>query len=598
MSQPDSRELMEQLPVPARAMGEVIAQSFCADGDDALAFWSALLFAQLQQGRVCLSLDMPIEGMDLTHLADTLVEQSPAWLSTGEKAARPLVLRPDRTLWLQRYDAYDRALRGIVRQRQQQAGQACDEAQLQDDIDALFPEGVPAEPEHGQRIAAAALVDRLFGLLTGGPGTGKTASIVKLLLLFLSQEENAGQSRILLLAPTGKATQRLKEGLIKTLERIRPQLPAAAWGDLLDLVDPTHAACVVEFMTIHRALGARLQRRVGQRPFRHHADNPLPARLVVVDEVSMVDLALMAHLAGALTVRTPLWLVGDAAQLESVEAGSVLTQIALDAQAPDTERAAMVLARCRLTHEQAQPHWPRADHVQLTHNYRFGTDSRIGQLAQAVTAGDAEAFLSLIDTAEDAAVRWVRLSDEGYRIPAQARKEILAGYQLLIEHWEVDNGEDAALLAAFNQYRILCATHDGPDGATQWNQRIQRWIDGYGETSEMQSVLIQANDPVSQLYNGDTGLVWPDRDGTALFRSSDGRVQWPATMLPHHSLGWAMTIHKSQGSEYDHVAIVLPRQGGDALLTRRLLYTALTRARRRITLLATEDALRQMIQTA
>lgn len=587
-------------PADAVAFGEVLARNFCpADAPADCAPWAALSYWHLQQGRVQFDPADPFKGLDVTPVSLPPLDPAPAWLQTEDDApsfALPLVRRADGHLWLTRYHAFDQQLRAHVTQRRQQPYQAIDPDRLRCALQQLFPDAPDTAADHGQRLAAAALVDVPFGLLTGGPGTGKTTSLAKLLLAHLwSGPPLAGATPppVLMLAPTGKAAQRLRTGLRRAVARLRTQLSATP--DLvsaLDRLDPDRPdTCIVKNQTLHKALVPRRQRKVGEGPFRHDTDHPLAASLVIVDEVSMVDLALMTRLIAAIPLNVPLLWVGDAEQLESVEAGTVLSDIVQTRHPADANRQTVVMARSGLPAEAQAAHWPQADHVRLTHNYRFGHDSVIGALARSVRHDDPDRFLAHVQqAAAQAEIEWIPLPEQGGQCPARAYEALCAGYrdvQQLIQ--STPDPDPVAAVAAFDRFRVLCATRHGSDGVVAWNQRLAHGL--FGEKPPVQALLITTNDPSTGWYNGDTGLVLPAADGEALFHAGDGRPGWPATLLPGHEPGWAMTIHKSQGSEYDHVAIVLPRRGAAQLLTRRLLYTALTRARQKITLLATATAL-------
>ncbi len=604
----------------AMGLGNAIARAHGEPDGSALAQWAALLYAHLQAGRVYLDLRQPLAGLEEAGPLPPPLDPAPAWVAVvgpGQAApgTAPLVRCADR-LWLARYHDFDCRLRDLLNARRNRPPRPMNEVRLRADIARLFPGRPVTEKDRGQMLAAAALVDLHFGLLTGGPGTGKTTSLAKMLLLHLRQAQPDQMAPILLLAPTGKAATRIRQSLSRTS---RPEDPSArsALGDtamdklcqglrespdllaLLDRLDPQSPATLVKTQTIHKALGPRAERRDGQGPFRHDPDHPLRASFVIVDEVSMVDLALMARLVAAVPPEAPLVLVGDAEQLQSVEAGPVLADIARELSAIPADRADLLGARTGCRAVELGPDLCRMDHVRLSYNHRFHAGTRIGRLAAHVNAGQADECVQLLEhTGSDAA--WIKLPEDGRGLPAGAKALMIepAAYGRL--HELLQNAElpaPAAAVAAFDQFRVLCAMRKGPDGVDQWNARLQQWVVGPAHAGRPRAVMVAVNDPASGLCNGDTGLVLPAADGSATFHSSDGSLTWPAALLPQNEPGWAITIHKSQGSEYDTVAIALPRAGGQPLLTRRLLYTALTRARRRVIILATESALRKAIST-
>ena len=604
MKRTDIIDRQTGLPASAIAFGRVLARNFSTTADPTgLALWAALCYEHLQQGRVAFDHTDPFRGLDCQATTLPPLEPAPAWLylDDGQPSpplTHPLVLRADGTCWLARYHDFDRRLRAHIIRRREQPYRVIDESRLRAILSILFPQAAVDAADCGQQLAAATLVDAPFGLITGGPGTGKTTSLAKLLLCHLLTQPPTAPPHtpapILMLAPTGKAAQRLRTGLRRAVQMLRELL--GAHPDLLgalDQLDPDQPETgIVQNCTIHKALAPRRQRRAGEDPFHHTPDHPITASLVIVDEVSMVDLALMTRLVGAVPLDTPLLWVGDAEQLESVEAGTVLSDIASIAHPVGATRQKTVAARTGLQAADWAAHWPQADHVRLTHNYRFGRDSAIGALARTVQRGDPDAFLSqLQQLAPGAEIEWIPLPAQGRQIPSRARDALCAGYADLQAMIQTSSApEPEAAVAAFDRFRVLCATRQGVDGVEAWNQRLAYAL--FGVNPPVQALLITVNDPLSEWYNGDTGLVLPTTDGPPLFYAGHGRPGWPAALLPAHEAGWAMTIHKSQGSEYDHVAIVLPRRGAAQLLTRRLLYTALTRARHRITIIATPTALR------
>jgi exodeoxyribonuclease V alpha subunit len=426
--------------------------------------------------------------------------------------------------------------------------------------------------------------------------------LAKLLVLFLRQGDPSGMQPVLLLAPTGKATARLKTSLKKAVNLLRSELKDSKLKESLDYLDPESEKCLVETRTIHSALSVRGSRREGQGPFWHDADNRLRASVVIVDEVSMVDLALMARLCESIPDEASFILVGDAEQLESVEAGSVLPEIVQHRAPVSPERLQQIRKRTGIDSLGAEDkNLQGADHVRLTFNHRFAAGSLIGELASAVNQGLADKFIGLVSApaAAGQGVTWLRLPDAGRQQPGEIWKAMLgdSGYgplRKLIEH--EGTLDEAGAVTAFDQFRVLCAIRKGPDGVDRWNERLQKRVVGDLREGRPRAVMITVNDRASSLCNGDTGLVLPALGGSLLLHSGNGGPQ-PASLLPPNEPGWAITIHKSQGSEYKNVAIVVPRQGGKRLLTRRLLYTALTRAQDRIFLVATESALREAIKS-
>ncbi len=604
----DYRAMPRLQELPAHRLGGAIAAVHGRPEHSDLATWAALLCANLQEGRVYLDVRDPLAGLEIVCDVPPL-EPAPDWLDVvpdGSDASglKPLVRTADR-LWLARYHDFNCRLKRLIDSRRTQPPlRAMDETRLRSDLAVLFPGAADDEANLGQRLAAVALVDLPFGLLTGGPGTGKTTSLTKLLLLWLRQVGDEDLAPIQLLAPTGKAAARLRQSMADAVSQLDPLTAGRPdWTGPLARLAPEADGGLVRTQTIHRALSVRGSRREDQGPFWHDGRNPLQASVVIVDEVSMVDLALMARLVEAVPPQAPLLLVGDTEQLESVEAGFVLPEIAGGREdlPPDRSRRIAERAGTALS-TRGNPNVRTGDHVHLTHVHRYASGSRIGVLAQAVNNGDAEAFLRAVrsDDARAQGIRWFVLPDEGRSLPAGSglREALLGpdgygGVSALLAGGETPDA--ARTVSAFDRFRVLCATRKGPDGVERWNERLQDWIVGPGRKSALRAVMVTANDPVSGLCNGDTGLLLAD-GGVTRFHSGD-HLPMPASRLPATEPAWALTIHKSQGSEYDAVAVVLPREGGGRLLKRRLLYTAVTRARRTLFLVATEAALRQSIAT-
>ncbi|MEI6971139.1 MAG: exodeoxyribonuclease V subunit alpha [bacterium] len=594
------------LSLPGAHLGRMIARAHGEKDDSPLSYWAALLCANLQEGRVFVDIGKPFEGLEAEPVTMPVLSSGSAWLETVEqgKAAsgtRPLVLS-GRCLWLARYYDFDFRLKQMIDARRQKPPGKIDAKVLGEDIRQLFPQGGASAEVRGQLMAAATLVDRSFGLLTGGPGTGKTTSLARLLVLYLRQGNPAGMQSIRLLAPTGKAAARLNASLKNAVGRLRGDLRGSELGDLLDYLDPDSEKCLVETGTIHSALSVRASRREGQGPFWHDVDNKLKASVVIVDEVSMVDLALMARLCESIPDEAPFILVGDAEQLESIEAGSVLPEIVKNLATVQPERLQLIRDRTGIdTIGANDENLKGADHVRLTYNHRFATGSLIGKLASAVNGGRDDQFINLIsgNDAEAQGVTWLRLPAAGRDQPGEIWQAMLgdSGYGPLRRLLDRERDIDAAgAVAAFDQFRVLCAIRKGPDGVERWNERLQKAVVGDLRDGIPRAVMITVNDGASGLCNGDTGLVLPSADGSRLLHSSDGATR-PASLLPSSEPGWAITIHKSQGSEYRAVAIIVPRQGGGRLLTRKLLYTALTRARERVIIVATEAALREAVRS-
>ncbi len=430
-----------------------------------------------------------------------------------------------------------------------------------------------------QQAAAEVGARGLLSVIVGGPGTGKTTTVATLLALLLEAEPS---TRIALVAPTGKAAARMRESIDALALTLRESGIAGAHA----LADHLAAADV---STIHKRLVWR-----PDGTFRHDRDNPLVHDVVIVDETSMVSLPLTAHLLDAVRPEARLVLVGDPGQLASVEAGSVLGDIA----GPAVDAA--------LTGS-AAPTGPLAGCVSvLAQSYRFPADSAVGRFAAAVRAGDADRAVAVlregagtVDIGDDGGVRlqWEASGAESEAGEAAVRAAALDG--AMRTRAAAQAGDAAAALDALGEVRVLCAHRRGPYGVAWWNWRFEDWLTG-DEPRLIGSyvgrpVLVTANDPLNGVSNGDLGVIVHTDDGPRVaFTDLEGARLLSPSRLEGLETVHAMTIHKSQGSEFDEVVVILP-PAESRLATRELLYTAVTRARRVVTLVGGEAALRRAV---
>ena len=402
-----------------------------------------------------------------------------------------------------------------------------------------------------QRRAVRTALSQWITVLTGGPGTGKTTTVAGLLALLTEQAEHGGRRRprIALAAPTGKAAARLQEAVRVEVENLAAVDRARVSG--------------LQAVTLHRLLGFRPGTSAR---FKHHRGNRLPHDVVVVDETSMVSLTLMARLLEAVRPETRLFLVGDPDQLASVEAGAVLADL-VDGLG---ERTDVRIA-------------------ELVTSHRFGAS--IGQLAQAVRAGDGERVLALL-TAGGEHIEFVDTEQ-----PAEALRAVLVPHAMRVRA-AAGSGDATAALAALEEHRLLCAHREGPSGVRFWNHQVERWLaEATGESFYApwylgRPVLVTANDYGLGLYNGDTGVTLLAGDGLRVAIAGADKVQQFATSrLSDVETMHAMTIHKSQGSQADEVTVLMPPEDS-RLLTRELLYTAITRAKRKVRIVGTAAEVR------
>ncbi len=540
------------------------------------------------------------------------VAASPAVRVAGTHgdATRPLVLDGDR-LYLDRYWRYEQRLLDRLQRLAGVTRHDTDPHVVRAWLDRLFGPVRDGALDR-QRLAAALATSRALTVVSGGPGTGKTTTIVRILALLFAtvQRETAeGPLRVALAAPTGKAAARMQEA-------VRQAIPE------LD-VDATLKAQLeaVPASTLHRLLGWR---RDNSTRFRHDAGEPLPYDVVIVDEASMVSLSLMAKLLDAVPENSRLLLVGDREQLVSVEAGTVLGDVCgplrPGADAGPRLSAATAAEVGRRYGRDLDDAAEVADEsgiwdsiVQLDRFYRFGSDSGIGSVARAIqrvdAGGDVDEVVAYLrgertERAGLSASTDVSLvAPAAAGVPSSVRDEIVAHYRPFVEG-ALRGDEAADLLSALDRVRLLTPLRRGPQGVERLNPAIEEWlaeaVPGFAPRGAWylgRPVMVTSNDYGIGLFNGDVGVVvnHPDdpEQRTVAFPRTDGGVRYvgPARLPPHETV-FAMTVHKSQGSQFDHVVLLLPTVD-TPILTRELIYTGITRAKEHVTVVADDDVLRR-----
>ena len=508
------------------------------------------------------------------------LENCPFVGSPGE--IKPLILGPCHRLYLFRYWQYENILANEIRNRNQPI-LPVDGVRLAESLQRIFPES--REGSWGlQQTAAVIASHKKICFITGGPGTGKTTAVARILAVLLEQPGNE-ECIIRLAAPTGKAAVRLGE----SINALKPFLNTTA--SVLNAFPESP-------QTIHRLL----QPRSGTPYFRHDRQHPLNADIVVVDEASMVDVALMAKLIEAVPEESRLILIGDKDQLASVEAGSVLGDICGEPAAEEPDRWRTCYEVIKNKHRPSMEDYPVFENdldgctVHLNRTYRFNRN--IENLSKAIKNGDFEKTRSCLDSASPD-IRMVNILSED-RLITELENSILSGYTAYLQ-----TDDPAEALFRFGQFKILCAVNQGSRGVEGINRAVERILTGKGlihphtEFYPGRPILITENDYPLSLFNGDIGLI---RQGNqtgegpyACFQDTGGSIRKiQPHRLPRHETAFALTIHKSQGSEFESVLIVLPLKD-TPVLTRELLYTAVTRSRSKITLWADERILKNTL---
>lgn len=630
-----------------RALDAALAEFLAREAQDApplLILAAALASHQLGRGHACLdvlqtlrdpgfALSLPpeggeddatgealplpaavLEGVPLTDWLAALADPQLVGTGPGET---PLVCVGNR-LYLRRYWQYEQSVRAGIEARLAAAPSLPDDA-LRDVLEVLFPPDAGSPAPDWQKLACALAARSAFAIVTGGPGTGKTTTVVRLLAVLQAlalADTPARPLRIRLAAPTGKAAARLNESIAGAVAKLElTGLPDA---------EALRGHIPVEVTTLHRLLGSRPD----TRHFRHHAGNPLPLDVLVVDEASMVDLEMMAAVLAALPAKARLVLLGDKDQLASVEAGAVLGQLCMRAgdghYTPDT--LAWLAKTCgeQVGPELVDPDGQALDQavVMLRHSYRFSGASGIGRLAAAVNAGSVDEVrrtlghgytdLARVVLASEGEAALRQLVIDGARTTRAAvnpDENVPAGYRHYLETLQArrppaDTGQAGIdewarqVLAAHGRFQLLCALRRGPWGVEGLNRRIAGWLREAGLVPAAEGwyagrpVLITRNDYGLGLMNGDIGitLALPAADGAGplrvAFAAGDGSngIKWvqPSRLQAIETV-YALTVHKSQGSEFMHTALVLPERI-NPILTRELVYTGITRAKRWLSL--------------
>lgn len=552
------------------------------DADRTLLAHVALALLQAQaEGHVCLDVNRlagtrlwtdaqaepPREGFQFPgpeRLHALLSELSPVSPDDPE----PLKYDPPR-LYTRRMWTLEQELAERLGRKYRQPVELPDEASVRARISQLF-KGTSAEDVDWQRVAVAHALRHALTVLTGGPGTGKTTTVTRLLVALAAL--SARPVAMALAAPTGKAAQRLTESIIGQKQRL---LNEGVDAQLLRAIP--EEAC-----TVHRLLGVR----GGSGGFIHGEDKPLDLDVLVVDEVSMLDLPLMTALFRALPDKTRVILIGDPDQLPAVGVGGILAELVRE---PDEHYLKDDASWIEAVTGQTVPvstHVGAPWHTALYHSRRFDPGSGIGRLARALQNGQLALAADILANPPAEDLCWHPLWE--------AQTLLDAGKS----HWrrllQAKTPDEA--FEALKTFRVLTPLRQGPWGVEQLNPLIEQHLGvGAGTASgpwyQGRPIMVTRNHYGVGLFNGDVGLIW-EQDGqkVALFESESGTGYrtFPVHRLPEVETVFAMTIHKTQGSEFDEVLMLLP-EDAERLLSRELIFTGLTRAKRRLTLLASAD---------
>jgi exodeoxyribonuclease V alpha subunit len=587
------RQLLKQIDIAFSSwmMGQL------PESSDTQLFLSALVSAQLGEGHVCIELKdvsliiehwpkalrshaqqyMPINtsNEEVDQFKDLLDYKI---IGDGQSIT-PLVLDNNR-LYLYRYWIYEcQVARKLLKSDPDLV--VLPEKVLTEQLDKYFKSN---EHPDWQRIAAALTTRHKISVISGGPGTGKTTTVTKLLAIYIESQLRLKRRPIIqLAAPTGKAAARLSESI--ALAKSQLQLSQA----VIDLIPE-------QGKTLHRLLGSRFN----SKKFIHNQDNPLLLDLLVVDEASMIDLPMMASVMNALSSQTRLILIGDKDQLASVEAGSVLGDICALPQLTcySQDQSAYLNVTCGFDHAVISK-YPFSDQVAfLRKSYRFSAQSGIGALATACNQGDVKKIDQIFE--QD-------FSDLNLIVPTQQEgqllEKILSGYQSYLSLIVNQKASVQELIEAFNQFQVLCALRVGDYGIEKVNLLIEQQLERLN-VKELDNrwyvgrpVMVTRNDNQMLLYNGDIGITAYDEVTGQLkvwFEQSGAIRGVLPSRLPQHETVFAMTVHKSQGSEFSHVMLLLAQSA--KVINRELIYTAITRAKLKFSYFGLVMILKQAIE--
>lgn len=534
--------------------------------------------ASTGHGNICIELADIFESSEVDSVYALLLSAN----SIGVPGDyRPLILDERKRLYLYRYWKYETDLANELISMASDLPEI-DIELLSGGLSRLFAK--TPDIEDWQKIAAAAAVRSRFCVISGGPGTGKTTTVVKILALLLEQAKGE-RVRIALAAPTGKAAARLKESIFKA-------------GKELENLTPVAVEIPSDVSTIQRLLGVI----PNSCRFRYNAENKLPFEAVVIDEASMVPLGLMAKLVEALAPGTRLILLGDRDQLASVEAGAVLGDICNTGQSFGFSSGfnnfikevtgSTIFLNCS---EERVP--LMADSViVLQKNYRFAEDSGIATVSRAINDGNAASVIENMKNGTAAGILLIETPSKD-SLKKKLGKRAVEGFAEYLKQKKADD-----VLVAFDQFRVLCALRQGMYGVEGINSLIETCLgeEGVIKPDKLwyhgRPVMVTINDYSLKLFNGDIGITLDDPESeiglSVYFPAVNGLARkYSPYRIPAHETVFAMTVHKSQGSEFEKVLLIMP-PNDHKILTREIIYTGVTRARTLVELWCSDEIFR------
>lgn len=527
--------------------------------DEQLKPFLYVLFKKLQDGHVCVRKNQIVSEISNSNLPEDIRS---GFGSAVMPPQSKIIVACEGNLYLHRYYQYETSILEKIKSflsRGYSIKRVIDMPDLKDQEGNL----------NWQSVAVLSSLLHSFTIITGGPGTGKTTTVARILRQLIAENPDI---RIGLAAPTGKAAARMAE----SLQHAGLRMP-----------DKLNSAGTPEPLTIHRLLGPVK----GSIYFRHHATNPLPLDVLIVDECSMIDIALFSKLLDAVGENTRLILLGDRNQLASVEAGSLFGDLCDVAGKLNCFSEKMIReiekAAGAATGISQKTNHPLSDHIiELQRSYRFSDQKGIGRLSHAI-----------IQEKEDAVKDFFSIQDDEVMIETEYSTSV---FESFVEGFEdyIHEPDILQALKKLNFCKVLCATREGIHGLHNTNRRIEKVLEEkklikrQGDFYEHRPVMITRNNYGFQLYNGDTGIVRKDKDGKlkVWFEIKNKAVGFAPSMISNCETAYAITIHKSQGSEFNKVLVILP-DIDLPLLTKELVYTALARARKHVTLQSSEAIL-------